>query len=93
MALKCNAIATRGARKDFVDIFALAQTPGGLQHVVHTATELAPHMNRVHLLRSLGYFVDAEHTPMPIMQEPWDWGTIRSVIARDVAALVRQEIP
>ena len=92
MALTCHALTMRGTRRDVVDLFALAQMPGGLAHVVDTAMELAPHMNRVHLVRSLGCFEDAETTPMPPLREPWDWATIRSVMARDVAVLVRHAI-
>lgn len=81
-ALKCNALSSRGERKDFIDVFALALATGGLAPVLRQAFEFAPGLNRVHVLRSLTVFTEAEATPMPEMLAPWAWDTVRDAMVR-----------
>ncbi|MCY0899175.1 MAG: nucleotidyl transferase AbiEii/AbiGii toxin family protein [Firmicutes bacterium] len=64
--LKCNAIANRGARKDFIDLYALFQSGWSLTDILDAAAVQAPQLNRAQLLRSLVYFDDAEHEPEPL---------------------------
>lgn len=81
-AMKCNALSNRGERKDFIDVFALALAAGGIAPVLQRAFDYAPGLNRVHVLRSLTVFTQAEATPMPEMLAPWSWETVRDAMAR-----------
>lgn len=81
-AMKCHALSMRGSRKDFVDVYALALAAGGITPVLRRAFSQAPTMNRVHVLRSLTAFEEAEAQPMPEMLAPWSWDTIRDAMTR-----------
>ena len=81
-AMKCHALSMRGSRKDFVDIYALALAVGGITPVLRRAFSQAPTINRVHVLRSLTAFEEADVDPMPEMLAPWSWDTIRDAMTR-----------
>lgn len=91
-ALKCNAVANRGSRKDFIDLYALLQTGWSLAQVVEAAADQAPRLNRAHLLRSLTYFVDAEREPTPLLYRQWAWEDVRQVLERSVYAYLHQQL-
>lgn len=74
-AMKIEAIAGRGSRKDFVDLRVLCRA--GL--TIDAAFDLfdrkygTRRTDRYHRLRALAYFNDAEREPMPDMLLPFDW--------------------
>ena len=74
--MKLAAIGGRGARKDFIDLWFLLRD-GGMS--LRDALEQMPakygseRFNRLHTLKSLTYFDDAEREPMPRMLVPCDW--------------------
>lgn len=78
-AMKVIAVAGRGSRKDFVDLYAYLEAGasfGDLMNIVeqrYRGTEF----NAMHLLRSLVYFDDAETEPMPRMLAKVGWPAIR----------------
>jgi hypothetical protein len=75
--LKCNAVANRRAKKDFVDLFALSQAGWSIEQMLEAVQEYAPKLQSAHVLQSLAYFDDAEHDPMPIMNVPVQWPDIK----------------
>ncbi|HEY8341897.1 MAG TPA: nucleotidyl transferase AbiEii/AbiGii toxin family protein [Calditerricola sp.] len=78
LALKLNAIAGRGSRKDFIDLYAICIHEGlGVSDLLQHAQQWAPGINTGHLLRSLAYFEDAEREPMPAMLAQWRWNEVR----------------
>jgi hypothetical protein len=85
-AMKVIAVAGRGSKKDFVDLYAYFETGasfGDLMAVVqqrYRNTEF----NAMHLLRSLVYFDDAEAEPMPRMLAKVEWRRIRQRLEREV---------
>lgn len=83
---KVNAIATRGSRRDFVDLYACAQQVG-LQQILTWFEEKfrSTPYNRLHVYKALTYFRDAEAEPMPDMLVPLEW--------RDVTAFFVTEVP
>ncbi|MBM4132115.1 nucleotidyl transferase AbiEii/AbiGii toxin family protein [bacterium] len=78
-AMKVIAVAGRGSRKDFIDLYAYLEAGasfGDLMNIVeqrYRSTEF----NAMHLLRSLVYFDDAETEPMPRMLAKVAWPEIR----------------
>jgi len=78
-AMKVIAVAGRGSRKDFIDLYAFLEAGasfGDLMAIVerrYRGTEY----NAMHLLRSLVYFADAEAEPMPRMLAKVGWPEIR----------------
>ncbi len=80
-AMKLEAIAGRGSRKDFVDIFFLLQrfTLDEI-FVFHQEKYGSGLSNQYHLLKSLVYFVDAESEAMPVMIKPLRWTDVKNRI-------------
>ena len=86
--MKLDAIASRGSRRDFVDLYMVAKAYG-LRAILEWAGRkyVAAPYNRVHLLKALTYFVDAEHEPMPHMLVPLDWPAVRTFFISEVPRL------
>jgi hypothetical protein len=64
-AMKAAALHDRGARRDFIDIHAIAALPGwSVAHFIEHAAKQLP-LAPEQVARALTYFVDAEKEPMP----------------------------
>jgi Nucleotidyl transferase AbiEii toxin, Type IV TA system len=85
-AMKIIAIAGRGSRKDFVDLYAYLEAGGDFPGLVEIVRRRHANVsfNEVHLLRSLVYFEDAEEEPMPRMLHKVDWPEIRARLEEEV---------
>lgn len=89
-AMKLSAVSSRGAKKDFFDIYFLMQSYPLSQMILFFETLFAgQEYNTLHILKSLAYFDDAEADPEPIMLIPVTWGEVKEVIAREAHALAR----
>jgi len=67
-AMKLSALASRGAKRDFVDIYVLSRHYGLKELIDFFHQKFAKiTFSRIHLLKSLTYFADAEKDPMPHM--------------------------
>ena len=88
--MKLDAIASRGSRRDFVDLYTAATAYGLREILAWFGTKYAatPY-NRVHLFKSLTYFKDAEQEPMPHMLVPLDWTVVRHFFLTEVPRLPR----
>lgn len=87
--MKLDAIANRGSRRDFIDLYMSAKTYG-LREILawfDTKYAAAPY-NRIHLLKALTYFTDAEHEPAPDMIVPLDWPTVKTFFTTEVPRLI-----
>lgn len=88
--MKISAIAGRGTRRDFVDACVVAR-----QHDLGHLLDLfekkyaAVNYNRVHLLKSLTYFQDAEREPLPDMLISLSWDDVTQFFRQEVARLSR----
>ena len=87
--MKVSAIASRGTRRDFVDLYVVAQTYG----LVHVFTWfqrkfVGTPYSRIHLLKALTYFEDADREPMPDMLVPLDWHTVTAFFTVEVPRLL-----
>ena len=76
--MKVSAIASRGTKRDFVDLYLCAQQYG-LKEILQMFYRKYAQANfsRIHILKSLIYFGDAEKDPMPNMRMPLDWGKVK----------------
>lgn len=84
-AMKLQAIAGRGSRKDFIDLCFLLKEYS-LDKILTAysrkfGTRLA---NRYHVYKSLVYFVDAEEEAMPRMLIPTSWPQVKKTIIVEV---------
>lgn len=73
--MKITAIASRGSRKDFIDVYEVAREIIGLKELF----ELLPkkfqkiQYEPYHLIKGLAYFKEAEKEAMPDMLKEIDW--------------------
>jgi predicted nucleotidyltransferase component of viral defense system len=82
--MKIAAIASRGAKRDFIDLYAACERFGLGELLDLFARKYARvAYSRLHSLKSLTYFADAEKDPMPHMLVPLDWGEVRRFFERE----------
>jgi hypothetical protein len=83
--MKLEAIAGRGNKKDFVDLYFILQRFNLTELLQKHEQKYGPDWsNRYHLLKSLIYFADAEQDPMPELLQPVSWLTVKETISRSV---------
>lgn len=85
--MKLSAVAQRGARRDFVDVFAIGSTGMPLGEMLDAYRRKYAARDVAHVLAGLAYFDDAEREPMPAMLWRKDWGEIRRAIETWVKAV------
>lgn len=86
--MKVSAIASRGTKRDFLDLYVCAQQ-FGLGDLLKLFDHKYSHAryNRVHVLKSLTFFEDSEKDPMPHMLIPLDWGAVKQFFVHEVPSL------
>ncbi len=87
--MKIGAIAGCGARRDFVDLYVAAQR-FGLAELLRLFDLKYAHTrySKLHILKSLTSFKDAEKEPIPHLLVPLDWDEVKRFFLRDVPRLV-----
>jgi hypothetical protein len=88
-AMKIEAIASRGARKDFVDLYLICQRGLGFRGALSAFQQrfAAVQPDLLHRLKALMYFDDAEREPELTMLEPVAWADVRSFFEGEVRAV------
>jgi predicted nucleotidyltransferase component of viral defense system len=81
--MKLSAIAQRGAKKDFFDMYELLKMYS-LQEMLHFYEEKFPHSDITFLLRALAYFDDAEKQNDPIMLKSLTRKEVKKEISKQV---------
>ena len=90
-AMKLAAIAGRGSRKDFVDLYVYAREVTSLRQALawfrdkYRGVTVDPY----HLLRSLTFFDDAEAEAMPHLLIELTWDEIKTFFRAEAARLFR----
>jgi nucleotidyltransferase AbiEii toxin of type IV toxin-antitoxin system len=87
--MKIGAIASRGTKRDFVDLYALAQEYS-LKQLLGWFTKKFSQTNysMPHILKSLSYFEEAEQDPMPHMLMSLSWEEVKQFFAREAPRLI-----
>jgi hypothetical protein len=90
-AMKLAALAQRGAKKDFIDVFALARKHRPLNDLLVLYRKKHGFKESAHLLNALVYFDDANDDPMPSMI--WDvrWTDVQSAFRLWVKQIERKD--
>jgi len=88
-AMKIEAIASRGARKDFYDLFFICRAglelPDALEAFRMRFASASPDI--YHRLRALTFFDDAEREPEPVLLRPATWPEVRQFFREQVHAI------
>ena len=80
-AMKLEAIAGRGSKKDFVDMFFLLKLFSLKEIFSFHALKYGVGLNnQYHHLKSLVYFNDADEEAMPLMTSPLNWDKVKAKI-------------
>jgi hypothetical protein len=85
--MKLAAVAQRGSRKDFVDVFALGRR-FSLDEMLGFYRRKYGLPDIGHLLVALSYFDDADRERMPTLLARWTWPAVKVAIrawVRDAA--------
>jgi predicted nucleotidyltransferase component of viral defense system len=76
-AMKMNAIAGRGSKKDFIDLFYLLKAYS-LEQIISFYIQKFPNGSEFMLRKSLTYFDDADLEETPVLLQYIDWSAIKS---------------
>jgi len=76
--MKLSAIASRGSRKDFIDLYFLINLFRSLEGYLKLYMQKYQNRDIGHVIRSLVYFQDAEAEPETIMLKPFDWQDMKA---------------
>ncbi len=88
-AMKIDTISARGSKKDFVDIYFLMQRHS-LSQLIGFFEEKYKNIryNKLHILKSLIYFADANDNPDPLMLVDFDWEKIKTFLEQEVRMIL-----
>lgn len=92
--MKVVAISQRGRKRDFLDLYWYAKHCEPLEDVLRRLPRQYPNVahNYHHILKSLMYFEDAEHDPMPEIFFQASWKEIKQFFTREVPQLTKRLI-
>jgi hypothetical protein len=87
--MKISAVAGRGTKRDFVDLYLCAREFGltellGLFERKYARTNYS----RTHILKSFVFFADAEKDPMPVMLRSISWEEIELFFLREMPRIL-----
>ena len=90
-AMKLSALAGRGSRKDFVDLYFYAREVAPLQSAMDRFREKYQgiSVDPYHLLRSLTFFDDAEAEAMPDLLTRVTWDEVKAFFKAEATRLFR----
>jgi hypothetical protein len=87
--MKLSAVASRGTRRDFVDLYVAANECSLRELLSLFVRKYAGvEYSRLHLLKSLTYFDDAEADPPLDMLTEISWDEVKDFFTRESAALL-----
>jgi hypothetical protein len=92
--MKLAAIARRGVRRDFWDLFVIARSGLALPQMARDYLQKfgRQESDLYHVLRALTYFADAESDPLlPRGMAPELWQQIKTYFEREAPKLLRDD--
>ena len=87
--MKIDAVSSRGSKKDFIDIYFLLEKYSLAELLSFFERKYSSiEYNKLHLLKSLAYFDDAEEDVMPKMLKDVDWDAVKEKILHETKQLI-----
>lgn len=87
--MKLSAMASRGTKRDFVDLYTVSRQYGLAQILQWFAKKFAQaRFSQVHVLKSLTYYEDADKDPMPDMLHPLSWEEVKQFFRYEAPRLL-----
>ena len=85
--MKIDAIAGRGSKKDFYDLYFLLER-FSLQQILEWYSAKYQHSTLFHVIKSLAYFEDAEPQALPdVLYKKASWVQVKKRIGESVSKL------
>lgn len=92
-AMKIDAISSRGSKKDFVDLYFLLEKYHLSELIGFFEKKFKDiKFNKLHILKSLIFFEDAEGEPMPIMIKKASWQAIKKRITTETKKIFNHKM-
>jgi hypothetical protein len=92
--MKLSAISDRGTKRDFVDLYFIiaVEKKFTLSEIfnLYDIKFKVLQQNKLHIMKSLVYFADAEEDPMPRMIKDVSWREIKIFFEKEVKNLTRK---
>lgn len=88
--MKIDAIATRGAKRDFIDLYFIGQSGYQLEQLLDIYDKKYKNLAtaKMHIVKSLIYFDDAESDEMPKMLKKVAWEDVKKYFENEVKKLL-----
>ena len=88
--MKLDSVSTRGARKDFIDLYFICQKID-LRSLLKIFAKKYKNINfnLLHILKSLIYFRDAEKDPQPLMLKKLSWVKVKKFFQQEVKKILQ----
>jgi len=79
-AMKIAAVASRGVKRDFVDLYFICKEVTSLEEAIELYDKKYKNLaaTSMHIMKSLMYFEDAEDQDMPHMLKEVDWQEVKN---------------
>jgi len=85
--MKMDAIAGRGKKKDFYDLYYLMKL-FSIEKLFSLFLEKYPHQTTLHIAKSIAYFTDAENDPDPfVFDKTLTWTKVKNAIKKEIKKL------
>lgn len=90
--MKIDAISSRGSRKDFIDLYVICNEIVPLYEMLRffEMKYKGIEYNKVHILKSLVYFEEAEQEPVPQMLKRIEWDDVKRFFVNEVKSVSQQ---
>ncbi len=83
-AMKIDAISSRGSKKDFIDLYFLLEKYSLTELIAFFERKFKGiHYNKLHILKSITFFTEAENDPALMMLKNVDWETVKRKIEKE----------
>jgi hypothetical protein len=89
VAMKIDAVATRGAKQDFIDLYFICKSGYTLEELLNFYNKKYGKLasNLIHIQKSLVFFNDAEPDEMPRMLKKVKWEDVKRFFENQVKKL------
>jgi len=90
-AMKIAAIASRGTKRDFVDLYFICKETASLPEAIQLYDKKYKNLatTEMHIMKSLVYFEDAESDETPKMLKEAEWPEMKRYFEKEVKKLAR----
>ena len=92
-AMKIAAIADRGTKRDFIDLYFLAKLFPLVKIIDFYDQKFKNLANaKTHILKGLVYFTDAESEPTPRMVQSVNWSEVKKFFEEEVKKISQKQL-